>query len=283
MQAVTGGNVRYPNLQSIADLFRTSINDTFNNAGGSGTGTGGGAGLIMPNSNPDLITFLDAAIQETYADLRIVGDPELILDNYILVGLPVVNSNLGPGVPNSATQVSLAYSGYFDGVQWYPQWTIPISLSKVLALWERQSNVGYDFIPMKAAPFGLAGVQQGQHMYQWEMRQGQIWMPGCVNLTDIRIRGTITYPEFLDPRTIDYTTAYVPILDSRNAIVSKMLIRYAMRFAPENYQMCIAEEARLIGKLKKEVVLQKQTQENRRQSFGDAAVADFAQTWPLVS
>ncbi len=127
MQAVVGGNIRYPNLQSIADLFRASINDTFNNQGGAGVGYGGGAGLIMPNSNPDMVTFLDAATREMFSDLRNVGDPELILDNYILTGLPPVNSWLGPGVVNPATQVSIAYSGYFDGVQWYSDWVLPIS------------------------------------------------------------------------------------------------------------------------------------------------------------
>ena len=278
MQAVVGGNVRFPNLQSIADLFRASINDTFNNQGGSGTGYGGGAGLIMPNSNPDLITFLDAAIQETFSDLRNVGDPELILDNYILTGLPPVNSNLGPGAPNPTAQVSIAYSGYFDGVQWYPNWTLPISTSKVLALWERQTGTDQDFVPMLAAPFGLPGVMQGLRMGKWEMRQGQIWMPGTTCQTDIRMRVRITYPDFLNPATIDYSTAYVPILDSRNAIVAKMLIRYAMRFAPENYQMVVADEKRLMSKLELEVVRQMQAQENQRVEFGSEAVQDFALT-----
>jgi hypothetical protein len=282
MQAVVGGNIRYPNLQSIADLFRASINDTFNNQGGAGVGYGGGAGLIMPNVNPDLITFLDAAIQETFSDLRNVGDPELILDNYILTGLPPVNSWLGPGVVNPATQVSIAYSGYFDGVQWYSDWVLPISTSKVLFLWERQTNTNTNFVPMRQAPFGLAGVQQGIRQGQWEMRQSQIWMPGSIQLTDIRMRVRITYPDYLNPATIDYTTAYVPILDSRNAIVSKMLIRYAMRFAPENYQMAIAEEKRLMDKLKLEVVRQMQSQENQRAEWGAQATQDFQQSWNWV-
>lgn len=282
MQGVAGGNVAYPNLQSIANLFRASINDTFNNVGGAGTGYGGGAGLIMPNSNPDLVTFLDAGIQEVFSDLRNVGDPELLLDNYILTGLPVVNSNLGEGVPNPATQVSLGYMGFFDGVTWWPNWVLPISVSKVLALWERQSGLNGDFIPMVQAPFGLAGVMQGQRIYRWEMRQGQIWMPGCVNLTDLRIRARITYPDYLDPKTINYDTAYVPILNSRNAIVAKMLIRYAMRFSPENYQMMISDEKRQMDKLSLEVVRQMQSQENSRAAFGEQATANFTSTWPWM-
>ena len=79
-------NIHYPTLQGIADLFRSGINDTFNNTTGTGTGSGNDAGLIMPNANPDLLNFMDSAIYETFSDLRNVGDPELILDNYILTG-----------------------------------------------------------------------------------------------------------------------------------------------------------------------------------------------------
>jgi hypothetical protein len=279
MQSVVGGLVPYPNLASIANLFRFKINDTFNNVGGAGVGYGGGAGLIMPNSNPDLITLLDAGITDLFSDLRNVGDPELILDNYILEGLPVVNSNLGPGVANPATQVAIGYMGYFDGVQWYPQWRLPISTVKVLALWERQTNTGTNFIPMEQSAFGLAGVQQGQRMYRWEMRQGEIFMPGCLNVTDIRIRARIGYPEFLNPANINYDTAYVPILSSKNAIVAKMLVQYAMRFAPDNYQMAVTEEKRQMDKLQNEVVRQMQSQENQRAQFGDQATQDFALTW----
>ena len=273
MATAIGGNVRYPNLQSIADLFRSKINDTFSNSTGSGTGSGGGAGLIMPNSNPDLVTFLDSAIQETFSDLRNVGDPELILDNYILSGIPPLAQ------ADPAIQVSLAYQGYFNGFTWNNQWVLPISVSKVLALWERQTNANEDFRPMIPATFGLTGTLQSQRMGYWEMRQGQIWMPGCLQTTDIRIRARINYPEFLSPAKLNYSTAYVPILDCRNAIAAKMLINYAIRFAPENYQMAIADEARLMDKLKLEVVRQMQAQENERAEFGSDAVADFAIAW----
>lgn len=272
-QAAVGGNVRYPSLQSIADLFRSGINDTFSNSSGSGTGFGGGAGLIMPNANPDLVTFMDSAIQEMFSDLRNVGDPELVIDNYILTGLPALT------VQDATVQVSLAYTGYFDGYQWHPQWTLPIGTSKVLALWERPTGSNADFSPMRPAPFGLPGIMQGDCMGQWELREGQIWMPGAMLDTDLRLRARITYPTLLSSPTLNFATTYVPIADSRNAIVTKMLILYAKRFAPELYQMCVADEARLMAKLKQEVVRQMQVNENQRAEFGAAATQDFAMWW----
>src|SRR5271155_5052573 len=124
-QSAVGGNVRYPSLQSIGDLFRSKINDTMNSTTGYGTGTGNAAGLIMGNQNPDLITFMDSAIQEVYSDLRNVGDPELIIDNYILFGIPALTQQ------NPAVQVALGYAGYFNGYSWSPAWTLPIGVSKM--------------------------------------------------------------------------------------------------------------------------------------------------------
>lgn len=272
MQAVAGGNVRYPNLQSIANLFRSGINDTFNNTEGSGTATGDEAGLIMPNNNPDLLTFMDSAIQETFSDLRNVGDPELILDNYIISGIPPLMT------PDPAVQVSLGYMGYFNGFTWDPTRVLPISVSKMLGMWERSSNTNSDFYPMAPAPFGLPGVMQGNRMGMWEMRQGQIWMPGCMIETDLRLRARITFPVPFGPN-INFNTTYVPILDSRNAIVAKMLILYARRFAPEQYPMAISEEDRLMSKLKLEVIRALQANENQRTEFGAEAVEDFAISW----
>ena len=271
--AMVGGNVRYPSLQSIGDLFRVFINDTFNNTTGVGTGTGNQAGLIMPNLNPDLLVIMDSAIQELYSDLRNVGDPELILDNYILTGLPALS------VADPTVQVALAYAGFFDGYMWWPDWTLPVGVSKLLGLWERQSGTTFDFQPMRAATFGIGGGLQGNYMGCYEMREGMVWMPGALQSVDLRIRARITYPVPLYSTQINFATAYVPILDSRNAIVAKMKVTYAQRFAPELYPTCVQEETRLMGKLRMEVVRQMQSQENSRASWGDEATQDFAMTW----
>jgi|SRR6185437_6592441 len=281
MQAAVGGNLRYPSLQSVCDLFRARINDTANNTTGTGTGSGTQAGLIMPNTNPDLLTILTSACEDTFAELRNVGDPQLILDNYILTGLPVINSNLGQGVPNPATQVSLAYSGWFDGVQWYADWTLPISLSRMLAVSQRQTGANQDFAPVQHYPAGLPGILQSQLFSGWEMRQGALWLNGATQEVDLRIRCRITFPDFLSNPTnqIDFATAYVPIVDSRNAIMAKMLVHYAGRFAPELTQVAESAEQKYMGKLRLEAIRARQSQENTRPGFGDEAVADFAVAW----
>jgi hypothetical protein len=268
-----GPNVRYPTLQGIADLFRFLINDTANNTTGSGTGSGTQAGLIMPNSNPDLLTLLNEGISETYSDLRNIGDQELILDNYLVIGLPAL------AAPDPTVQVSLDSIGFFNGQTFNSNFTLPANCTQVLRLWERQSGTGNSFVPMNPAPFGLGGIYQGNLMSVWEMRQNAIWMPGALVSIDLRIRCRIAVPDYLNPATIDFTTAYVPIISSKNAIAAKMRVQYATRFAPEQYPMAIQEEVRLMDKLKLEVVRQMQATENQRTEFGDEAVQDFAVAW----
>lgn len=266
--AVIGGNIRYPNLQSIANLFRVSINDSF--SGDTGTP---GEGLIMPNTNPDLLTFMNSAIRDLYSDLRNVGDPELILDNYILFGLPALTT------ANPAVQVSLSYAGFFDGYQWHSQWTLPISCQRVERLWERLTGSDHAFYPMQQTTSGLPSAWQTDGFRVWEMRQGQIWMPGATTQRDLRIRCRIDYPDFLNPATLDFNTAYVPILGCQNAIVAKMLILYARRFAPDQYPTAVQEEARYMGKLELEVVRQQQGAEVQRREFGAEATTDFLWSW----
>jgi hypothetical protein len=272
-QSAIGGNVRYPSLQSIGDLFRASINDTMNNTTGTGVGTGNQAGLIMSNQNPDLVTFMDEAIPEIFSDLRNVGDPELILDNYILEGIPALQ------VQDPTVQVGLNYAGFFNGYTWSNLWTLPIGLTKMLAMWERQSGTNNSFSPMRPAPFGIGGGLQGLYMGLWELRGDTIWMPGATQALDLRIRCRIGYPIPLFSTNLDFQTTYVPILDCKNAIVAKMRIQYALRFAPELYQTAIAEETRLMSKLKLEIVRAMQGQENQREPFGEEATADFAIAW----
>src|ERR1700744_6481350 len=93
---VVGGSIRYPSLQSMADLFRSQINDDM-----SGATDTPGEGQIDTNTSPFLLTFMNSGIRELYSDLRNVGDPALILDNYLLLGIPPISAQ------NPAQRVTL--------------------------------------------------------------------------------------------------------------------------------------------------------------------------------
>jgi hypothetical protein len=273
MQSIVGGNLVYPNLQGIADLFRALINDTANNTQGNGVGQLNQAGVIMPNSNPDLVTFLSSGVRTMFSDLRNVGDPELILDNYIVSGLPALTAQ------NPAVQVALAYNGFFDGFQWHAGLTLPVGAKRISAIWERETGSNLDFVPMKYAPFGLPSALQGNRMGIWETREGMVWMPGALLQTDIRIRARISYPTNWNVANLDYSTTYVPILNCADWVAAKMLKRYALRFAPERLADATQMEREEGDKVKLEVVRDLQKAENQRSEFGNEAVQDFAVAW----
>ena len=274
-EAVIGGNVRYPTLQGICDLFRSQINDTFSNSSGSGTGQGGGAGLVMNNLNPDVLTFLNAACLDMFAELRTVGAPELLLDNYTLLAIPAL------GTVDPSIQVALSYAGYFNGFTWSNQWTLPIGLSRMIAVRQRQTNSGFGFRDMTHYSSGLPSVRQGTEMTGWEMRQGLLWMSGALQEVDLSLRCRITFPPFLSTaaQTIDFSTAYVPILDSLNAIAAKMLVLYARRFAPEMLPVAKDAEATYMGKLRLESVRERQSEDNEVSAFGQGAMSIFPGAW----
>ena len=262
-----GGSNLYPSLESIASLFRAQINDSF--AGATDTP---GEGVVMPDTNPDLLVFMNSAIRDVYSDLRNVGDPELILDNYVLLNLPPVNAAMNP--PNPAVQVSLSYYGYFDGQIYWPQWTLPAGCIQIEKVSERWSNTNGPFNPMTPAAGGLAQTRQTQWLGSWETRQGALWMPGSLVYEDLSIRCRITFPDNLGP-SINFSTTYVPILNCQNSVVAKMLVLYSKRFSPEQYPMAVAEDERMLFKLRLEVVRELQNTEYQRLEWGQEAQASY--------
>ena len=254
----------YPTLEMIAQLFRSQINDSFTGA----TDTPG-EGVVMPDTNPDLLTFMNSALRDTYSDLRNVGDPELILDNYLLEGIPPLTQ------PDPTVQVSIDYTGYFNGFTWNNTWALPAGCFRVERIWERWSGSDNNFTPMQPAPFGLPPTQQTNRMGQWETRQNAIWMPGALVAIDLRMRCFITIPDFLNPAAINFSTTYVPILNCQNVVVAKMLLLYAKRFAPEQYPMCVAEDERFVDKLRREIVRNMQNTEYQRAEFGSEATSSY--------
>jgi len=198
---------------------------------------------------------------------------------FAVTSLPV---GLFPQVAFPRVQVSLDSIGYFNGQTFDNTWMLPAGCMTVERIWERWSQGSPNqnsFVPMTPAPFGLPPVPQGNRMGCWEMRQNAIWMPGAMVPVDLRIRCRITFPDYLNPDTIDFTSTYIPILDCQNAVNAKMVVMYAKRFAPEQYPMAVQEDERFMGKLRLAIVRQQQNTEYQRAPFGEEAVADFSASW----
>src|ERR1044071_3583473 len=141
MPAIVGndGLENIPSLESICDLYRSVINDTFNS----------GAGEINTDAAPWMKPFLNSAIRDLYSDLRIIGDMKVVKDNFIIANIPPIPA------ADPAIQVALKYQGYFNGITIDPQYQLPSDLMWVMKVWQRPSNTGAIFYPMSEAPAGI--------------------------------------------------------------------------------------------------------------------------------
>lgn len=258
---------RYPNLQGMMDLFRGLVNDD----GGGQDGPQGG--IIATNTAPFTLPFLNAAIRFVYRKLRNIGDPALIIDNYLLLGIPPLNG------PNPAVQVNLGFLGYFDGYANHPQWTLPAGAMGIDRAWERVSSTDLNFYPLAAAPDGLAPVQQVSTMRRYEWRGNAMWMPGALEMVDLRLRCKIALPPILNPTNgpqLVFADTYVPILDAEDAIVDRMDFLYARRFAPDRKADADATSKESIFELQRAVTRQAQRGQTARRDFGEEAVVNFS-------
>lgn len=225
-----GGQNNYPSLNEIANLVRSLVND--DKAGATGTP---GEGQILTNSSVTLQNLMNSAIRETYRDVRIMGQPTLIKDNVLLLGLTPVNSPLGVGAPNPATQVSIQYVGYFDGLEYNADLALPGDLILPLEVWWRQSGTNFPFAKVPQATGPLRSRYQSILPGQWEWRQDGIWLNGSIVSIDARLRYISTFVNLASPN-IDWTNTFVPILDSQEAIADKIVLRYQRRqmaFSPD--------------------------------------------------
>jgi hypothetical protein len=213
-----GGVNPYASLEECALLVRTITNDTMPGL----TNTVGEGQIVIDNVALDikLITSLNEAIREVYRELRTVGAPVLIADNYIVGNLPVVYGTQGRGNPDPATQVALQYSGFFDGTQMHSGYTLPINMLMPLRVWQRATGTNLPFVELGQAQDGLTSGYQNYGLGQWEWRSDGLWMNGSIYNYDIRIRYQLKLPLFYG-QNIDFSQTYIPIQDCVSAVAYK--------------------------------------------------------------
>jgi hypothetical protein len=230
------GITNYPTLTQVANLVRVLVDD--DKKGVTGTPGEGqiltnpqyDAGNLIPgtNKNSTLPVLMNSAIREIYRQIRIMGQPTLIGDNYILYNLPTINSSLGAGVANPAIQVSLQYTGYFDGLQQWPTFTLPNNMLYPLEVWQRPSGTNYPFSLVPQATGALRPNNQKMSLGEWEWRSDGIWMNGSTVPMDLRIRWEFAIIDRATP-DVNWDFTYIPILDCQEAIADIISLRYARR------------------------------------------------------
>lgn len=260
-----GGLANYPSLNNIANLVRSIVGD--DKPGATGIP---GEGQILTNASVTLQNFMNSAIRDLYRDVRIMGQPTLIKDNYIVLGVPPVNSSLGVGVMNPAVQVALQYTGFFDGLQMWPNLTLPQDMILPLEVWERQSGTQFPFSQMVQSKSALYPQNQAQWMGNWEWRTDAIWMPGATLSVDLRLRYICSFADLAAPG-IDWTQTFVPILDCSEAVAYKTALMVPGRLGGGSLEYAMMMEQKATFKLRQQVTRQRQYVDYQRPVYGTGA------------
>lgn len=259
----------FPSLLDIADLVRSFVDDDKRGA----TGTAG-EGQILTNNTPGttlpqsvtLQNFMNSAIREVRRDCGIMGQPTFIRDNYVLTGLPPINSNLGVGVMNPATQQSLSLVGFFDGVNMNANFLLPSDILQPLELWERLTGTVNPFSEMRQSMGALRPRNQINALHDWEWRGNAIWFNGAILSRDVRIRYVGSLAS-LAASSIDWSQTFVPIPDCQEAVADKIAVRYARRLGSPQVQELTQQADRSMLRLRQTVVRARQRIDNRRPMF----------------
>jgi hypothetical protein len=267
-----GPDSNFPSLLDVANLVRSLVDDDKRGA----TATAG-EGQILVNLTsgvsasqlPQYITltnFMNSAIREVRREVNIMGQPTFIRDNYLLLALPPVNSSLGVGVMNPATQQSLTVSGFFDGLQINPNFLLPSDLLQPLELWERLTGTVNPFSEMKQSYGALRPRNQVNALVDWEWRGNAIWFNGAIQSRDIRMR-YIAAIASLAAASVDWSQTFIPIADCQEAVADKIAVRYARRLGSTQVADLVQQADRSMLRLRQTVVRARQIIDNRRPLF----------------
>ena len=265
------GSTGDTSLLTICNLVRSLINDT--QAGATDTPGEGQIFTDDPSISPFVQPFLNSGIRALYRELRNVGDPALIFDNYIVSGVTPINGANGPGEPDPALQVYIGQSGYFDGTVINPNLLLPGNLLSLEKLWERQTGTNNTFVLMKQPQGGLNSRPQQPTLMEWEWRNYKAWMVGSTQTNDIRMRYWGTLPTFYSA-TLDFASTYVPIIDCTDALAYKIAVMYSRMLGTPGLPDLINEAKEQMFQLKNAVVKRMQTIEFHRQPYGNYSNSD---------
>ena len=259
----------FASLETVMNLVRSLVNDT--QAGL--TSTPGEGQIITDNSavSPFTLPFLNSAIRQLYRELRNVGDPQLVFDNVLIIGLPPLHSPTnGIGGSDPTVQTVLSTVGYFDGVVQWPQYLLPANMIYPTKLWERETGTNDNFEPMHQVQDGLPAQQQNFVLGKWEWRNNNLNFMGATQARDIRMRYYGALPQFFSP-TMDFSSTYVPIQDSTDALAYMVAVMYARMLGSPGLADLIVEQKQQMFQLKNATTRRAQSVNYHRQPFGNSS------------
>jgi len=260
-----GQPTNFPTLDSIMELVRSIVRDTY-------PGVGGQQGRIFTNDAPFTLPFLNSAIRWMNRALRNEGVTFPIKDGVVIANLPP-QVNFDPAI-----FVSLGFDGWNNGTTIYGNKRLPGDLLQPLVLQQRVSNTNCTFCRVDKAQEGLSTTWFPQQWFgQWEWRGYAIYMNGSCQMMDLMLRYIAGQSPF-NTLPQDFSTTTIHVQDSEEAIAHKMAELYGRRNNGDT--QIIANEASAAQEAVEEMALayvrSQQTTNYRRQSYQGAGSSNGA-------
>ena len=164
----------YSTAQDALDIAIVAAND-----GGGPAGMDGN--ILNPDTNPQVLpAFIGRWV---YLQQRLISESvDTFTADCVVKGL-TPGTNLDPKVP-----VTLSWSGYWDGTSLNDAIVLPTNLVKPLEVWECQDS-NASWATMRQAPDEInAGGAMGSRQGVWMFEHDLLIMPGCNNLTDLKLK-----------------------------------------------------------------------------------------------
>ncbi len=171
------------------------------------------SGKLLENSHETTLQALNNAWRKMQDCLADRGYARLI-NEVIIFSFPVV------AITDPGAQVWLTWSGCFDGAAYFRTPRLPEDFTHPIKIWERWSSQGGQFgePPMEKILDGLPAATKTTRLRFWEWRNDAIYMPGSMNLEDLRIRYVSYMPDFADSGTDRWFTLPVPIMRASDSL-----------------------------------------------------------------
>lgn len=177
-------------------------------------------GQTLTNTQPFTLPMVNLAYQRSQQFLVSLG--YVVLEDSVTLTIPAVTTL------DSATEVTLSWTGYFDGTDQKATPVLPQSLIRPVSggLQERVSvNSGVNLAalsPMDEILGTLSNVPKQPWNVQWQWRADKIVMPGARGLTDLSIRFAKYLPDFTD-----LDTDVVPIMRSEDMLSGFIAVEFS--------------------------------------------------------
>ena len=203
----------YDIVESVLNLARVRVNDAMASI----------AGDVLTDVQPFTQAMYNAAWRKFQSFLTYLGHSRF-KQSAVLLNFPVLAN------PDPATQVSLSWSGSFDGTSYYTSPALPQDLIIPLKIWERASGLSMAFHhhPMEQALDGLES-RQVAHAFngEWEWREDTIWMPGSMQAEDFKIEYAAYLPDAVTTGQTNWTQQPVPVMRSLSPLANYMAAEFS--------------------------------------------------------